>query len=401
MQSVARSRLPLAIPPSQWVLGLGWGGILVLALAFAAVSQISLAVYGIVGIAFGFTLQRSRFCFASAFRDLFLFRQTRNLKGILLGIAVATVGFTLVFYTRVPAPELGLRPTTAHVIPLGVHSLVGGLLFGIGMVLAGGCISGSCYRMAEGYTSSWVAFAGVLAGMWLSSLTWNTWWMDYMRWQPFVWLPFQIGYSGAAGLTLGFIVLIYLFLRRLDPPPHDKPGFQLPKTINGWFKKSWTAPAGGLILGMLNVALLAYAQPLGITGEFSRWADGLAQLGGISSGPLIGTDQLAGCALKTGGDWLSEGLMLNVGLFAGSLLSALLAGEFRWRVPPPATRNRRYGQSLFGGVFMGYGAGIAVGCTIGAFFSAIPSFGLNGWVFAAGLFGGAGIGVWLIQKMDL
>ncbi|MSP13792.1 MAG: YeeE/YedE family protein [Chloroflexi bacterium] len=401
MQSVAHSKLPVAATPPQWLYGLGWAVLLTVALALAALNQIGLAVYGVVGIAFGFTLQRSRFCFASAFRDLFLFRQTRNLKGILLGLAVATVGFTLIFYSQVPSPELGLRPTTAHVIPFGVHSLVGGVLFGIGMVLAGGCISGSCYRMAEGYTGSWVAFGGILAGLWLSGLTWNSWWVAYLRWQPFVWLPFQLGYLGAVGLTLGIIALIYLFLRWWDPSAPNQQGLQLPTTITGWLKRSWSAPVGGLILGVLNIALLAYAQPLGITGEFSRWADGLAKLCGISAGPLIGTDQLTGCALNTGGDWLSQGLMLNGGLFAGSLLSALLAGEFRWRVPPAAMRNRRYGQSLFGGVIMGYGAGIAVGCTIGAFFSAIPSLGLNGWVFAVGLFVGAGVGVWLIQKMGL
>src|SRR5215203_2202397 len=45
----------------------------------------------LLGIAFGFTLQRSRFCFASAFRDLFLFGSARMLKAILLGVAIASI----------------------------------------------------------------------------------------------------------------------------------------------------------------------------------------------------------------------------------------------------------------------------------------------------------------------
>ena len=80
----------------------------------------------------------------------------------------------------------------------------------------------------------------------------------------------------------------------------------------------------------------------------------------------------------------------------GSFIGALLAGEFKIRLP---RQKRRYFQSLGGGVTMGYGAGIAMGCTIGAFFSAIPSLALNGWVFALFLGVGAWIGTRIIQRI--
>jgi hypothetical protein len=48
---------------------------------------------------------------------------------------------------------------------------------------------------------------------------------------------------------------------------------------------------------------------------------------------------------------------------------------------------------------MGYGAGIAVGCTLGAFFSAIPSLGLNGWAFGLSLLVGAGLGTQVIKRI--
>ena len=93
---------------------------------------------------------------------------------------------------------------------------------------------------------------------------------------------------------------------------------------------------------------------------------------------------------------LTHGLLLNVGLVGGSLIAALFAHEFKLRVP----RNRvRYLQSLGGGLFMGYGAGIALGCTVGAFFSAIPSLALNGWVFALALAAGASIGLKVIERI--
>ena len=56
-------------------------------------------------------------------------------------------------------------------------------------------------------------------------------------------------------------------------------------------------------------------------------------------------------------------------------------------------------QSLGGGVLMGYGSGLAIGCTIGAFFSSIPSLSISGWLFALALSGGAYLGVQAIKRI--
>jgi hypothetical protein len=81
----------------------------------------------------------------------------------------------------------------------------------------------------------------------------------------------------------------------------------------------------------------------------------------------------------------------------GSLIGALFAGEFKIRIPK---QRARYYQAAGGGLAMGYGAGIAMGCTIGAFFSAIPSLAVNGWVFAVFLAAGAWLGVQIIQRIQ-
>jgi hypothetical protein len=90
-------------------------------------------------------------------------------------------------------------------------------------------------------------------------------------------------------------------------------------------------------------------------------------------------------------------LFLVVGMWFGSFAGALGAGEFKVRVPK---RRVRYAQSLGGGGLMGYGAGLGMGCTIGAFFSAIPSLAVNGWVFAIFLGAGAWLGTQLIRRIQ-
>jgi hypothetical protein len=106
---------------------------------------------------------------------------------------------------------------------------------------------------------------------------------------------------------------------------------------------------------------------------------------------------MAGCnlALEHLG-LVSAYTMLDGGVVVGAFLAALAAGELKLRF---ARQRRRYVQSAGGGVLMGYGAGIAVGCTLGAFFSAVPSLGLNGWVFGLALLGGAGLGTRIIRRL--
>jgi uncharacterized membrane protein YedE/YeeE len=366
-------------------------------------------VFWLFGLAFGFVLQRSRFCFASAFRDLFLFGSGRIMRGILAGLAVSTVGFTVLMSRMVPDPGLGGVAPEAHVIPLALHTLVGGLLFGVGMVLAGGCVSGSLYRIGEGYVASGVALVGIMAGLGLGAHTWNFWWRASIARGSLVWLPALGGYGAAVAATALGLAAVYLLVTwwearqgyaPLEPAvPPTGPAFwdRVEASLRAVFVRGWPPVLGGTALGVLNVFLYTAHMPWGVTGEISRWAIGLLDLAGLGPGPLAGAGQLAACALAAGGGPLiTHTLTLNLGMIAGSFTGALLAGEFRIRVP---RERRRYSQALGGGILMGYGATLAMGCTLGAFFSAIPSLALNGWVFGLALAAGAWMGVQVIKRI--
>ena len=262
--------------------------------------------------------------------------------------------------------------------------------------------------MGEGYVASWVSFAGILSGLLLASHSWNWWWQHFIQDAPIVWFPRYLGYGGAMALTLGGLLAAYFFVLWIEsrggvgvqeywpPAPAATFGEKIRALAQGVFIRGWPAAVGGTVMGLLNVLAYNAHMPWRVVGELSRWANGAAALVGLGPGSLQGTDQLTGCTLRVGGGVFTHGLLLNVGMFGGSLLAALLAHEFKLRVP----RNRvRYLQSLGGGVLMGYGSGLALGCTAGAFFSAIPSLALNGWVFALALVAGASIGLQVIQRI--
>lgn len=383
---------------------------LILLIIFSVQNAI-VGVFWAFGLAFGIILQRSRLCFASAFRDLFLLKDGRNMRAILTGLAVASVGFVLLMAKSVPDPTAGALPNQAHIIPVGPYLLFGGILFGLGMVIAGGCVSGTLYRIGEGYTASIVSLIGILVGLEVASHTWNWWWQTQISQDPILWLPSWFGYAGALALTLLLLastaLLTYVQERGRSPqiPLRSKTQIEpitirdrLNKLYQQWFVQGWPITTGAIALAILNIFTFTVDRPLGVTGELSAWANRAAGLVNLAAGPLQGAAQLAGCNLATGsnGPWLTETFAIDGGLVFGAFVAAVLASEFKLRYP---RQKIRYAQSFAGGSFMGYGAGLAAGCTIGAFFSAIPSLGLNGWVFGIGLFLGAGGGVQIIRRL--
>ncbi|MBU0480536.1 MAG: YeeE/YedE family protein [Proteobacteria bacterium] len=102
---------------------------------------IYLSAYLWFGFIYGMCLQYGRFCFASAFRDLFAVGVPR----MVVGIMIATLLFAI---TSAFVSATGW--STFHAAPVSFHATIAGLIFGVGMVFAGGCASGSLYKTGEG-----------------------------------------------------------------------------------------------------------------------------------------------------------------------------------------------------------------------------------------------------------
>ena len=170
------------------------------------------AAIWLVACALGFTLQKSRFCFASSFRDLFLFGSGQNMKGILIALAVSSIGFIGILSWILPNPLPGEFPSSAHVLPVGLSTIVAGIVFGVGMVVSGGCISGTIYRIAEGYVASIITMLGVIIGAVLLIASWDFWWVNLISKESKIFLPstFSLGYGFSLLITLIGLFLIYI-----------------------------------------------------------------------------------------------------------------------------------------------------------------------------------------------
>jgi uncharacterized membrane protein YedE/YeeE len=126
------------------------GALLLISYAYysANVYYMYLVVYIWFGVSYGMMLQYGRFCFASASRDLFAAGVPRMAVGILIA---------LMFFSLIEATLETTHMSTFHPAPFGIHMLIAGSIFGVGMVLAGGCASGSLYKVGEGNVTSLLA----------------------------------------------------------------------------------------------------------------------------------------------------------------------------------------------------------------------------------------------------
>lgn len=115
------------------------------------------------GLAFGLIIERAQVCFTSAFRDLWLTGRTQMAKAILLGMAVSAIGIFSYL-------QLGMEP---KIFWAGPNAVLGGLLFGFGIVLAGGCETGWMYRAVEGQVHFWWVGLGNVIGSTLLALLWD------------------------------------------------------------------------------------------------------------------------------------------------------------------------------------------------------------------------------------
>ena len=178
-----------------------WLGALLLVLLLATPAVYSRAgyvaqgVFLLFGVAFGVIFQRSRFCLVRAFREPFMTGDAEHTRAAALALVISTLGFAILKFTD-------LKDKSEWVFPAaGAGALAGGLAFGVGMTLAGGCGAGSIWRAGEGQVKLWAAIACFALGVSLTRLAAAQ--AGLLRQLgAAVFLPSAIGWGGAIGLVV-------------------------------------------------------------------------------------------------------------------------------------------------------------------------------------------------------
>ncbi|VEG26338.1 YeeE/YedE family protein [Actinomyces howellii] len=313
-----------------------------------------------VGAVLGLILQRGRFCITGAFRDLWVSRSWRWFTALLVAVAVQAVGVGALTALDVIAPEIP---------PLSVVAVVvGSFVFGVGIVLAGGCATGTYYRAGEGLVGSWlalVAYALAASASKTGFLAPVTTWVQGLWATGLTTVPATVGAPEWTGVVLLLAATVLLVRRQMRHAAQHPVGIQLPAQRSGaahlLFERAWNPLVTGALVGV--VAVIAWP---------ASWATGRHDGLGITAP----TSNLLGFIVTGDTNRLDWGVLLIVGIVLGSYASARASGEFRVRVPSATVINRSVG----GGLLMGIGAAWAGGCSIGNALVQTSLLSWQGWI---------------------
>jgi uncharacterized membrane protein YedE/YeeE len=347
----------------------------------------------LIGISLGLLLERGRFCFFCIFRDGIEDRNTTPLISVLTAIAVGSIGYAIVFGQFLPDTSTDRLPPVAHIGPVSWPLVLGAFLFGIGMSLSGACISGHLYRLGQGYLRAIPALFGTLIGFGLAFLSWNWLYLHAIADAPTIWLPHTFGYAGSLALTFIalFGILFALIKWGKNSEPIAKPSGLAPsisRTFTYLIRERWNPIATGALVGIVGMIAYLRVEPLGVTRQISTTVRTFMTDNSIGDETLVGLDKMAGCIAVlsetiTNNGWIVIGIVLT------SFAAALVGGRFKIDRPTP----RNTATALLGGILLGWGSMVSLGCTIGVLLSGTQAFALSGWVFFAFVFLGVFAGV--------
>ncbi len=339
----------------------------------------------VVGLATGVILYHAAFGFTSAWREVVDTGRGAGLRAQMIMLAVTVLAFT----PLIAQGEIFGMGVRGSVAPLNVAVICGAFMFGVGMQLGGGCASGTLFTAGGGNVRMLITLAGFILGSLIGTWQWSLW-QSVPGVAP-VSLAQNFGIFG--GILISFVMFSVVYYASVIWERHRHGDVVNDPNHDGkfsWLRGPWPLIAGALALVIVQVSTLALAgRPWGVTSAFALWGAKLVGMVGIDV-----TDwaywQRPGLLGALNQSVLSDiTSVMNFGIMLGALMAAGLALKFS---PKFKLSAGSVIASIIGGLLLGYGARIAFGCNIGAYFSGIGSTSLHGWLWFVAAFAGSTLG---------
>ncbi|WDV44806.1 YeeE/YedE family protein [Clostridiaceae bacterium M8S5] len=388
-----------------------------------------LALHLIIGLSIGYVMQRSRFGFAGGIRKIYHTGDSSLTKGLMFLFSITLVITAAIHYGahvngadvyyRAVESGVAVIPGSDYVEPANIATILGGILFGIGMMFGGGCASGTLTDVGEGYGR------GIIVLFFFSTgALWGAhdmpWWTQsvFFKVHKRLYLPDVFGYMGTIVLSLLGYFLIYAIAKKYENKRRNNNTLKLEKyenwekeiakpkefkifskeTYHKFFVKRWSYYTGAAFIMIMFVTILVTTgTSWGVTAIFAKWAGWIYQSIGLIDVSDWGWFANKMDSMRAG--FINDaGSMRNMGIIVGALIAPLLAGHFKFKF------KFNFKDVVFyaiGGLLMGYGARIALGCNVGALYSGLSNMSLSGWVFLPALTVGGILGLKLADKIKI
>lgn len=345
-----------------------------------------------VAVVLGALTSKTNFCTMGAVSDWLNMGDTGRMRAWLFAIAIAILGVTALEAASVATLRANTMPPYRTENFAWLRYLAGGLIFGIGMTLGSGCGTKTLLRIGGGNLKSIVVAAAIATVVYFMFTT-RLFEITVTSWVgPTVVSLAEYGLSGQgiddilakvtgmnattarllAGAAIGAALLGYAFK-------------------SGDFRGNRDHILGGTVVGLAVVAgWYVTAGPLGVEWVEEAMMDGAPNRAAIQSFTFISPIGETGRYLldPTNLGLIRVGVVTVFGVVFGSLLYALLSRSFRfeWFNSP-----RDFFQHLIGGLLMGYGGFVAMGCTVGQGVSGVSTLALGSFLALGGMIAGSAL----------
>jgi uncharacterized membrane protein YedE/YeeE len=348
-------------------------------------AQAALALGGLlIGLVFGAVVYRTNYCAMGSLSDIYNFKDYRRLRAWILAAATALLGTQLLHRAGIVPLEqsMYLAPTLNW-----VGHIAGGLIFGVGMVLAGGCPSRNLARAGGGDLRSLLTLVvlGLVAFMTIAGVL----------------APARAALEGATGVRLGGapaqgLGALLSTLAGVAPGRAESLASMAVATfalafcfVDAKFRKSPLHVGSGIAVGLSVVAGWA------LTGlAYDDMAARPAPPISLTFIRPVG-DTLQWLALYTATPMPGFGVASVLGALLGAFVAAMAMGRFQLATYADAGDTLR---NLLGAALMGVGGVMALGCTVGQAVTGVSTLALGSFVTFAAIVAGGFLGLRLLER---
>ena len=322
----------------------------------------------LIGALLGASLNYFQFGFSSSFRSLILEKRTAGMRAIIWLLAIAI----LLFSPLLAIQSWNDQTYTGFIRSLSLAIPIGAFIFGIGMQIGCGCTSGTLNRVGQLQALSFSTLLFMIIGGTIAAMTFGDW-NSLPVIEPFA-FQHQFGWWFGLAIQLFLLATLYFLLKRLEQRHHvDYQSL----TARQSHVVAHPFLLAAIALAFLNASLLFISgTPWSISSIFPYWGTRLIDLFSLPVDWSFWNYTMENTTRMGQGIFENTVSLTTMGVILGALAVSL----FKPRIKVAITPKKLIG-SVVGGTIMGFGAVMASGCNIGAFFSGIASGSLHGWVW--------------------
>ncbi|AHC52072.1 transporter [Sulfolobus acidocaldarius SUSAZ] len=391
------------------------------------------AVFAISGFILGWTAQRGNYCFVNAMTSIFTVKSYERFGALLILFGLSALGAgLLVSFGLIPASDQYYFNYFS-----GWYVVVGSVIFGFGAALAGGCNLSMLYRAASGYVQNWIELFGMMIGTYIFAIgIWpfqlytmengilSTTSGGYVEYVPYL-LFHNISNTSVLAVTLMFsvpLIGIGLYLQRYTRSKWNNANSRFPTSLSGMklFSNVQTPsiPSQKVKLSESARDMILMRKPYGE--NLSTVILALDMLlvfvvgAGYTFNYLVITSSdggrffeyllmLANIHLFLNTPWFNDSLpiidpsvLMVIMLCVGAFLASYLSGDFKIRVP---REKKRLLIGFLGGVLVGIGVRMALGCNVGLMWTNFAQLGYDGILFLFGMLGGVYLAIKVQERL--